>query len=121
MQQHHAGEPAAEAIEGPQVDRVKAVGDAALADRTGDRRGLAVDGPHLRAEDNARWQLRRRTLEEILAVIGRPALDADRADILADERAVIRIVVVTPRLDLNRRLAVAGDIGADMRKAGIAA
>src|SRR5688500_1257244 len=67
MQQHHAVQPAVDAVERAQVHRVEAVGNAAFADRAEHRRALAVDAPHLRAEHGAR-HLRRGALEAVAAV-----------------------------------------------------
>ncbi len=103
MQHHDAGIAAVNAVEHPDVDRVKPVGDAIGPGRHRGRRRRFADRGHHRTEGNA-GQLRRAAFEQILLAL-RPALQRERDGVGLEQRLEIRIVVVAQRRDFDRHLA----------------
>jgi hypothetical protein len=119
LQQHHAGLPAGEAVQHPDVDRVEPANDAAFADRPRRRDVIIAERRHHRAEHRA--GVFQNTAGKMPDLALRLAANIDGDLVGADQPPPGRRWAVTPRPQPGDNLAIDIIVGSEMGKGRIAA
>ena len=119
FQQHHAGLPAGDAVQHPDVDRIKPADDAAIADRPRRRDVVIAERRHDRAEHRA--GVFDNGPREVPDVALRLAAYADRDCVGTDQVSPVRRWAVAPGPEPGDDLAVDIFVGAEMGEGRIAA
>src|SRR5262249_28811295 len=116
----HPGQPTVDAIEGAEVDRIKTIDDAALADPAGDGNGLFLDRRQHRLErDIGQFsQAARKSIDPAIRI--RPAAPEHDRVVSNGHGAVAWVRIVADRTNLDGDLVAELLVGADMAERGIA-